>query len=85
MGTTNYDSSLRTQQRRSLALYTFNRLNNAAVNAGTSVRREQPDTQLAETVAYRHEVRANYTPVDGCPCSQPVSFNPGGDNSNNVQ
>jgi hypothetical protein len=85
MGTTNYDSSLRTQQKRSLVLYTYNRLNNAAVTAGRSVRREQPDTQLSEVVTYRHEVRANYTPVDGCPCSQPVSSNAGGDNSANVQ
>ena len=89
MGTANYDSSLRTQQRRSLALYTFNRLNNAAVVAGRSVRREQPDTQMSEVVTYRHEVRGNYTPTTGpnadCPCSQSVFVNAGGDNSANVQ
>jgi hypothetical protein len=89
MGTTIYDSSLRTQQRRSLVLYTYNRINNANIIAGRSVRREQPDTQLSEVVTYRHEVRANYTPTTGanadCPCSQPVSVNAGGDNSANVQ
>ena len=89
MGTTNYDSSLRTQQKRSLAMYTWNRQNKAAVAAGTSVRREQPDTQLSEMVTYRHEVRANFTPTTGanadCPCSQPVITNPGGDNGANVQ
>ena len=86
MGTANHDSSLRTQQKRSLVLYTYNRINNANILAGRSVRREQPDTQLSEVVTYRHEVRANYTPTpDSCPCSQPVSVNAGGDNSANVQ
>lgn len=83
--TRNYDASLLTQRKRSLALYTFNRLNSAAVNAGQSVRREQPDTQLAEVVTQRHEVAANTNPSDACPCSTAVDANSGGDNSNNVQ
>ncbi len=85
MPTVNYDSSLLTQRRRNYALYTFNRLNSAAVNAGTSVRREQPDTQLQTIVTYRHQVSGNTNPDAPCPCSTPVNDNPGGDVSNNVQ
>jgi hypothetical protein len=85
MPTANYDSSLVTQRKRNYALYTFNRLNSAAVNAGTSVRREQPDTQLQTIVTYRHQVSANTGPADPCPCAVPVNRNPGGDMCNNVQ
>lgn len=85
MPTGNYDSSLLTQRRRNYAIYTYNRLNNAAVNAGTSIRREQPDTQLQTIVTYRHQVSANTNPAAACPCSLSVNDNTGGDVSNNVQ
>ena len=85
MPTANYDSSLLTQRRRNYAIYTWNRLNNAAVAAGTSVRREQPDMQLQTVVTYRHEVAANKDPAAECPCKESVDRNPGGDNSANVQ
>jgi len=89
MGTANYDSSRRTELKRTQAIYTWNQRNKAAVTAGLSVRREQPDTQMSEVVTYRREVRGNYTPTSGpnvnCPCSQPVFVNAGGNNSANVQ
>lgn len=85
MPTGNFDSSLLTQRKRNLALYTWNRINAAAVNAGLSVRREQPDTQLETVVTYRHQVRANTNPVAECPCSTSVNDNTGGNMSNNVQ
>lgn len=87
MPTTNYDASLLTQRKRSLALYTFYTQNNAAVNAGTSVRREQPDTQLATVVTQRRETAANTNPTgaNGCPCSTAVDNNEGGNNSKNVK
>jgi hypothetical protein len=85
MPTANYDSSLLTQRRRNYAIYTWNRLNNAAVAAGTSVRREQPDMQLQTVVTYRHEVAANKAPEAECPCATAVDRNAGGDNSANVQ
>jgi len=85
MPTGNYDSSLLTQRRRNYAIYTWNRLNNVAVNAGTSIRREQPDAQLATVVTYRNQVSANTNPAAECPCSESVNNNSGGDISNNVE
>lgn len=85
MPTTVYDASLLTQRKRNYAIYTFNRLNSAAVNAGTSIRREQPDTQLQTIVTYRHQVSANTDPTAACPCAVAVDKNTGGDVSNNVQ
>jgi hypothetical protein len=84
MPTVNYDASILTKRRRNYALFTFNRLNNAAVNAGTSVRREQPDTQLQEVLAQRSEVSANTNPTSQCPCTTPTLSNTGGNNSNNI-
>jgi hypothetical protein len=46
----NYDSSRVTHRNRAIALYSFQRTNDAAVAAGTSVRRAQPDTQTSEVV-----------------------------------
>ncbi len=85
MPTGNFDASLLTQRRRNYALYTWNRLNQARVNAGTSILREQPNTQLATIVTQRHQVSANQlvTAEDPCPCRQPVSDNAGGNNSQN--
>jgi hypothetical protein len=85
MPTTVYDASLITQRKRNYALYTFNRLNSAAVNAGTSIRREQPDTQLQTIVTYRKQVSANTNPTAECPCSTAVDKNAGGNVSNNVE
>lgn len=84
MPTANHDSSILTERRRSRALYTFNRLNNASIAAGRSVRREQPSGQLAEVVTQRHEVNANTNPTGDCPCSTAVNPNPGGNNSANI-
>lgn len=85
MPTGNFDSSLLTQRRRNYALYTWNRLNQARVNDGTSILREQPNTQLATVVTYRHQVAGNQlvTATDACPCRQPVVDNAGGNNSQN--
>ncbi len=85
MPTGNYDSSLLTQRRRNYAIYTWNRLNNQAVINGTSVRREQPDTQLETIVTYRNQVSANTLPEAECPCAVAVDRNPGGNMGNNVQ
>jgi hypothetical protein len=85
MPTQVYDASLLTQRRRNYAIYTYNRLNNASVTAGTSVRREQPDMQLQTVVTYRHEVKANKAPEAECPCKESVDRNAGGDNASNVQ
>jgi len=85
MPTGNYDSSLLTQRKRNFAIFTYNRINTAAVNAGVSVRREQPNTQLETIVTYRHQVSANSNPDAECPCSEPVNNNRGGNMANNVQ
>lgn len=85
MGTTNYDASLLTQRKRAAALNAFYTSNQAAVNAGTSVRREQPSTQLNEVLLQRQTSAAATNPTAGCPCSTYVDANPGGGNGNNVQ
>jgi hypothetical protein len=87
MPTTVYDASLVTRRARNNALYTFYVNNNAAVNAGLSVRREQPDTQLQTIVAERKETSANTNPgpVGTCPCTVAVNDNRGGNMGNNVQ
>lgn len=85
MPTAVYDASLVTRRKRNNALYNFYTTNNAAVNAGTSVRREQPDTQLQTIVTYRHETGANTDPNASCPCTTATGTNPGGDNSKNVK
>jgi len=84
MPTEIYSASLVTQRRRNYAIYTWNRINNAAVAAGASVLREQPSEQLQTVVTYRHEVKANTNPTAPCPCSESVDKNPGG-NMANVQ
>ena len=84
MGTANYDASRVTQRQRSVAMSTFARLNNAAVAAGLSVRREQPDTQLGEILAQRNISKAFFTPTSNCACSQDIIDNLGGNNSANV-
>jgi hypothetical protein len=87
MPTGNFDASRVTQNRRNVTLYNWYVTNNAAVNAGASVRREQPNTQLATIVTQRHQTEANKNPTEApeaCPCSQQVVNNSGGNNSRNI-
>ena len=82
MGTANRDASRVTQRKRAVTMYSWNATNNAAINAGQSVRREQPDGQVGELLAYRNTTRAYSTPnVDACPCSKEVVQFPSGANS----
>ncbi len=87
MPTANYDFSLYVQRQRNNAQYNANKVREAAVNAGTSVLREQPDTQLYAVVLERYQTQGNSGPVNGsgCDCNTPVQSNPGGNNSMNVQ
>ena len=89
MPTANYDASRVTQRMRSAVMYAGKLATDTAVNAGQSVRREQPDTQMNELLAYRNMAKAFTTPVvnnvTGCACSQDVVENSGGNNANNVQ
>ena len=81
MPTTDYSSSRLTNLKRSVALASFRRNVISGVNAGTSVRSEQPSGQLGEILTYRHLVGANTNPpVSGadCGCTVPVFTNPGG-------
>lgn len=87
MPTTNYDASRVTQNRRNVTLYNWYVTNNAAVANGTSVQREQPNTQLATVVTQRHQTEANQNPTTApadCPCSAQVLDNAGGNNSRNI-
>ena len=85
----NYDASRVTQRNRAIALYTFNAANNDGINTKTSVRREQPNTQLGEVLAHRHTTNAYSTDSTqntlGCACTKEVVNNAGGNNSNNVE
>lgn len=81
MPTGNFDASRVTKNRRDVTLYNWYIENNTAVAAGTSVRREQPNTQLATVVTQRHQVAGNNsvaTAPEACPCSTQVAQNPGG-------
>lgn len=84
MPTANRDASRVTQRKRAVALYTWNAANNTAIVSGASVRREQPNTQLGELLAYRNTTKGYVS--NSCPCSSEVLDTPsGGGNSNNVQ
>jgi len=84
MPTANYDASRITRRNRAVALYTWNAANKTAVAAGQSVRREQPDAQLGEILAYRNTTIAYVS--NSCPCSGEVVKGPSaGIVSNNVQ
>ena len=83
MPTVNYDSSILTKRRRNYTLFSGFQTNNAAIAAGQSVRRDQPDTQLQEIVTQRSETSANTNPTGACPCSEAVLKNTGGNNSAN--
>jgi len=82
MGTANRDASRVTQRKRAVTMYSWNAANHTALEAGQSIRREQPNTQLGELLAYRNTTRAYSTPVDNsCPCSKEVVVSPSGANS----
>lgn len=61
MPTAVYDASYITFRNRSKALYAYNQAIKAAQNAGTSVRTEQPSSQMAEVILTRAQ--------GGCFCS----------------
>ena len=61
MPTAVYDASYITFRARAKALYGYNAAIQAAQNAGTTVRTEQPSTQMAEVILYRKQ--------GGCFCS----------------
>lgn len=61
MPTAVYDASYLTFRKQSKALYAFNSQLQAAVNAGTSVRREQGNGPSAEVILVRKQ--------GGCFCS----------------
>ena len=83
MGTANRDASRVTQRKRAVTMYSWNAANHTAIEAGQSVRREQPNTQLGELLAYRNTTRAYKTPdsVGACPCSVEELVSPSGANS----
>jgi hypothetical protein len=78
MGTGNYDVSRVVQRKRTAVLNSFYTTNNTAVNAGNSVLREQPGTQLNDVVVNRNISKGFYTPTGACPCSQDYFINGGG-------
>lgn len=55
MPTGNYDSSYITQRRQAMALYAYNSSLQAAINAGRSVRSEQPTAQSATVIVERRQ------------------------------
>ena len=55
MPTTVYDASLLTFRKRAKALYAYNAALTGAVNAGASVRREQPTLQSGEVITTRKQ------------------------------
>jgi len=65
MPTAVFDSSLVTFRARAKALYAYNNVNQAAVVAGTSVRREQPTLQTSEVFTTRKQ--------GGCFCAEDAS------------
>ncbi len=61
MPTAVYDASYITFRNRSKALYGYNSNRQAALNAGATLRTEQPTTQMAEVILVRQQ--------GGCFCS----------------
>lgn len=61
MPTAVYDASYITFRNRAKALYGYNVARQAALNAGQTVRTEQPTTQMAEVILVRKQ--------GGCFCS----------------
>ena len=75
MSTANYNSSDLTRVRRAMALAAFNTANAAAVTAGTSVQREQVNTQTLDIVVARNQgicyctQQGQYALSGGCGCN----------------
>jgi hypothetical protein len=80
MPTADYSSSRLTNVRNAIALRSYKVANQTAVNAGTSVLREQPSMQLNAVVVARNLTIANQlaAPGEACDCVKPVFTNPGG-------
>ena len=55
MPTAVFDASYLTLRKRAKTLYAYNAANTAAVNAGASILREQPTTQMAEVIVVRKQ------------------------------
>ena len=55
MTTRNMDSSYLTMRRNAMALSSYNSALQTAVNAGTSVRREQPSGQVLTVITERKQ------------------------------
>ena len=55
MPTAVFDASYLTLRKRAKTLYAYNAANTAAVNAGASILREQPTTQMAEVIVVRRQ------------------------------
>jgi hypothetical protein len=55
MPTAVFDASYLTLRKRAKTLYAYNAANTAAVNAGASILREQPSTQMAEVIVVRRQ------------------------------
>ena len=75
MSTRNFDSSLLTKRRQAKVLSGYYQKMNTAVQNGTSVRREQPTTQMAVFITERN--------LGKCYCAKdasatPYDFNPSG-------
>jgi hypothetical protein len=67
MPTSVYDASYITFRNRSKALYAYNNAIKAAQLAGTTVRTEQPSSQMAEVILTRKQ--------GGCFCSSDAAGN----------
>jgi hypothetical protein len=81
MPTAVYDSSYLTLRNQAKVLYGFNQNNTAAVNAGLSVKREQPTLQSAAVILVRKQGgcfcavenaggNANSLPTGPCSCGR---------------
>ena len=68
MTLTNYDASQIAMKKRQKALFAWKSANDVHVNAGTSIRTEQPSYQSAEVLAMRKQ--------GGCKCTADASDNP---------
>ena len=83
MPTGNFDSSLLTQRKRDLAVYTAMKARETAVASSTSetsIRPVQGGNLMPSQEIYTQakQTSGNTNPNDACACSTPVSSNPGG-------
>lgn len=68
MTLTNFDASLIAKKNQMKALYAWKSYNDASVNIGASVLKEQPTAQSGQVVVLRNQ--------GGCKCSRDASDNP---------